>query len=206
MIHLPRTIGQLLVLSLASIATYSGAFAQTASRSLPQHPASAQSSMPTASHGGRAELLPEQPIAENEDPVNQKVAAETVDGVVLSVTIDGTSVTLNAANLARVPRRMAVADRATGGDTVKATALANGQVIATTVVPDNVLNASEGEGLVRTARREITLVLAADRPIDTVMVEAPATAASASLDLRSAYSNICEADPNSIWCPQRARK
>ena len=168
-----------------------------------QDPVSADRPSPTASDGGKAELLPPRPLADSADPLNQHVAQETVDGVVLVVTIDGASVTLDSATLARIPRRMARTDRATDGDAVKATAFAGGQAIATTVVPDNVINASEGDGLVRTTRRQITLTIASDRPIDTVQVEAPATGASGSLDVRSAYAQICDADPKSKWCVQR---
>lgn len=198
-----RLAAVLLVLVVSLVHSAVFAQADTSAISGKQDPALFEPPLPAASNGGKAQLLPPQPISESADPVNQRVAAETVDGLILAITIDGTSVTLDAAKLARIPRRMARADRVTGGDTVKATALAGGQVIATTVVPDTVLNASEGEGLVRTTRRQITLVLAADRPIDTVTIEAPATGASASLDLRPAYSSICDADRSSKWCPRR---
>ncbi len=158
---------------------------------------------PSASDGGKAELLPPRPIGDDADPLNRHVAADTVDGLVLAVTIDGDTVRLDSALPARVPRKLARAERQPGGDAVTATALANGQVVSTTVVPDTVLNASEGEGLVRTPRRQIALVLATDRPVDTVTIEAPATGARASLDVRSAYAQICQADPNNRWCPKR---
>ena len=97
---------------------------------------------------------------------------------------------------------MAQADRETAGDMVKATAVSGGQTIATTIVPDTVLNAAEEEGLVRTTRRQISLVLASDGPIDTVEIEALATGARASLDVKSAYAEICEANRDSNWCPK----
>jgi hypothetical protein len=160
---------------------------------------------PTASQGGKAELTPPRPVAESDDPVNKRVAADTVDGVVLTITIDGGSVTLDAVAPARVPRRVARANRDPVGDAVKVTGLIADKVVATTVVPDNVLNASEGEGVVRTTRRQISVALATDRPLDTVVVEAPATAAKASLDVRAAYARICEADPRNKWCPGQPR-
>ena len=165
--------------------------------------APASTDAPTASDGGRAVLIPPRPVDEATDPVNRKVAADTVDGLVMTVTIDGPSVTLDSAIAARVPRRLARSDRAAGENFVRATAFSGGQVVSTTVLPDVVLNASEGEGLVRLTRRQIALVLSADRPIDTVTIEAPATAASATLDVRQAYARICEADRNNQWCPRR---
>lgn len=158
---------------------------------------------PTASDGGKAVLIPPRPIAPEADPVNVKVAADTVDGLVVTVTIDGPAVTLDSAVPARVPRRLARADRQAGEQFVKATAFSGGTAVSTTVLPDVVLNASEGSGLVRLTRRQIALVLSADRAIDTVTIEAPATGASATLDVRAAYARFCEADRNNKWCPRR---
>lgn len=160
---------------------------------------------PSASGGGKAEWLPARPLADSTDPLTQAVVEQTADGLILLVTIDGATVTLDSAVPARVPRRQARGARVAGGDVVKATAFAGGRAIATTVVPDTVLNASEGGGLVRTERRQIALMLAADRPIESVVVEALATAASATLDVSPAYARICEADRNSKWCPRPTR-
>lgn len=180
----------------ASVATHTAAQAQAIT-------APGSTGAPTASDGGKAVLIPPRAVDEASDPVNRKVAADTVDGLVVTVTIDGPSVTLDSASAARVPRRLARSDRAAGENFVRATAFSGGQAVSTTVVPDVVLNASEGEGLVRLTRRQIALVLSADRPIDTVTIEAPATAASATLDVRQAYARICEADRNNRWCPRR---
>jgi hypothetical protein len=198
-----RTIMTAILLSFAVVGQ--AAFAQqssTTAGSSNQDGASIERQLPTASHGGKAQLLPPKPISEADDPVNQRVAADTVDGLVVVVTIDGTKVTLDSASPARVPKRMTRAERVTGGDTVKATAFAGGKVISTTLVPDNVVNASEGEGLVRNVRRQISLALKTDSPVDTVTIEAPATGAMASLDVRFAYAQICKADPKSKWCPR----
>jgi hypothetical protein len=159
---------------------------------------------PEASDGGRVQTLPPRPVPEADDPVNRLVAATTVDGIVVAVTIDGPTVTLDAAAPARVPRRVTRQRRETGADTVRFTALSNGQVVATTVVPDNVINAHEEQGLVRVTRRQIVAALAIDRPVDTVRVEAPATGATGTLDVRAAWARICEADPSSRWCPRPA--
>lgn len=123
----------------------------------------------------------------------------------LTVTIDGATVTLDAVAPARVPRRVARASRNPVGDSVRVTGFIAGKAVATTVLPDNVLNASEGEGLVRTTRRQLAIALATDRPLDSVTVEAPATAAKATLDVRAAYARICEADPRNKWCSGQPR-
>lgn len=156
---------------------------------------------PRASDGGKVVLVEPRPVAESQDEVNTRVLAETANGLALSLTIDGSTVRLDAATAARVPRRQARSTREEG-DLVTLTGLSSGRVVATTVVPDAVLNASEGDGLVRLARRQIAAVLVADVPIDTLQVSAPATAASATLDVRPAYARLCEAAPNHDWCPK----
>ncbi len=198
--RLMRAVGLAAVaLTIAQVATLTQAQQAGAASDVPQAPA------PTASDGGKVELLPPRPVPDSADPVTQLATTQTVDGLVLVVTIDGTAVTLDSAAPARIPRRQARDARPGAGDVVKAMAYAGGRLLATTMVPDNVLNASEGGGLVRTTRRQIALVLAVDRAADTVSVEALATGARATLDVRAAYARLCEADRDGKWCPRPPR-
>lgn len=158
---------------------------------------------PAASDGGKAVLIEPRPLAEADDPVNARVLAETANGLALSLTLDGATVRLDSAVPARVPRRQARSTRE-DGDLVTVTGLSGGRVVATTVVPDAVLNASEGTGLVRLTRRQVAVVLVSAAPIDTIQVSAPATAASATLDVRAAYARLCEAAPQHEQCPRPA--
>jgi hypothetical protein len=158
---------------------------------------------PAASDGGKAVLIEPRPLAEADDPVNARVLADTANGLALSLTLDGTTVRLDGAVPARVPRRQARTTRE-DGDLVTVTGLSGGRVVATTVVPDAVLNASEGTGLVRVSRRQVSVVLVSATPIDTIQVSAPATAASATLDVRAAYARLCEVAPQHEQCPRPA--
>jgi hypothetical protein len=176
---------------LAGLVACTCAFAQTDERQ----------PMPSASPGGKVEIIAPKPLDAASDPVNARSTEATADGLAIMVTIDGSNVTLDSAAFARVPRVLARADRKVEGDVVRAVAFAGGQRVALTVVPDMTLNASEGGGLVRTTKRQVALVLAADRPIERVEIEAPATNARGSLDVRSAYAEICRADPKNKWCP-----
>jgi hypothetical protein len=186
-------------LAVASALLCSSAQAQTQP---PRDSANEPAQPPSASHDGKTQMLPARPLRDSEDELNSLTQAQTVDGLVLVLTIDGTSITVDSAVPARVPRRQARSERVVGGDLVRATAFASGQAIATTVAPDTVLNASEGGGLVRTERRQVALVLAVDRAVETVVVEALATNARATLDVRQAYARACETDRNSKWCPR----
>src|SRR5262245_20301205 len=156
----------------------------------------------TASDGGRVEMLPEQPVADTADPANVRASEDTVDGLALVLTIDHGTVTLDSATLARVPRHLTQADRKLAGDLVKASGFSKGQLVATSIASDNVVNAQEGGGLVRTEKRQVTIMLAADRPLDRVDIEAPATNAKGSVDPGVAYALVCDNDPKSKWCPR----
>ena len=165
-----------------------------------QQPALERQPAPFASPEGKAEIIAPRPVQPAEDPVVRFVNETTIEGLVVSITIDGKAVTLDGASLARVPRKQARADRKVEGDAVTATAMAGAQVVATTVVPDNVLNAEEGRGLVRTERRQLVIALAADRPVDKVVIDAPATGARGELDVRGVFARMCEMDARSKWC------
>ena len=185
---------KLTTFSVLFLAICSSAYAQTDER----QPA------PAASAGGKVEVIPPKPLDAAADPVNARSNEATADGLAIVVTIDGPTVTLDSAAFARVPRLLARADRKVEGDVVRAVAFAGGQRIASSVAPDMTVNASEQGGIVRATRRQVALVLAADRPIERVDIEAPATNARGSLDVRSAYAQICRVDPKNKWCPAPA--
>jgi hypothetical protein len=162
---------------------------------------------PQASDGGEVSLSQPAPVPEAEDPVNQRVQADTVDGLVLAITIDGSAIRLDSASPARIPKDAQRANSEGFGDggSVRAIAFAGGQRVGSVEVPDNVLVASEGDGLVRLTRRQITLAIPVERAVDRVEVEAPATAARATLDVGASYETWCRGDPRGRWCPNANR-
>jgi hypothetical protein len=146
------------------------------------------------------------PVAADSDPINRQGDA-TVDGLVLTVTIDSASITLDTAVLARVPP--SAASRGTGGagDRVTAIGFAAGSRISEASAPDGVLNAQEGVGLVRMTKRQIVLSLPAPRALDAVEVSAPATGATARLDVRAAYAQYCKQyRPDNKYCPSPEKR
>lgn len=155
----------------------------------------------------RVQDTPPQAVNEAEDPLNRFVANETVDGLVVAVTIDGPNITLDRATPARIPR--ASRPRSTGtGDFAPVTAVgyASGAQISEAQAPDSVVRALDdwnGRGsLVRVTRREVVIALPAPRALDTVEVTAPATGARARLDVRGAYAPWCRAAPErNPMCP-----
>ena len=145
--------------------------------------------------------LAAQPIAPAADPVNQR-ADSTIDALVLTLTIDGTAVHLDTAVLARVPRAATMKGSAGGGDRVVVVGYAAGARISEANVPDVVVNAQEGVGVVRQAKRQVTVSLAAPRALDAVEVTAAATGAQARVDVRGAYSAYCKTyRRDNPYCP-----
>ena len=57
----------------------------------------AKQMQPIASHGGTATVSAPRPLDEHADQLNQSVAAETTDGLVVGITIDGSSISLDSA-------------------------------------------------------------------------------------------------------------
>lgn len=141
------------------------------------------------------------PVDEAADPLNRFVAATTVEGIVLNLTIDGATIELNSAVPALIRRPRSSREAQAGlADRVTATGFAGGARVSSTTVADPVLNAQDdftadgtgrGGGLVRITRRQVQIGLATPRRLDFVEISAPSTAATARLDLRPAYERWC---------------
>lgn len=148
--------------------------------------------------------LEPRPVAADSDPVNHQGEA-AVDGLVLTVTIDNASITLDTAVLARVPPGSGT--RGAGGDRVTVVGFAAGARVSEASAPDGVLNIQEGVGLVRMTKRQVVLSLPAPRALDAVEVNAPATGATARLDVRAAYAPYCkEYRPDNKYCPSPEKR
>jgi hypothetical protein len=145
--------------------------------------------------------VPARPLAPANDPVNQQVAATTEPGLVIVLTIDGNSIHLERATPARVPKRSR--DTTTAGDRVTAVGYAAGAKVASTTMPDAVVNVQEGVGMVRVTRRQVIIPMSAPRALDTVVITAPATGATARIDVRAAYAEYCRGgNKDRTVCPE----
>ena len=151
--------------------------------------------------------IPSRPVPETEDELNRFTAANTVDGLVITVTIDGPNISLDQATPARIPNKPRLQIKGEGDlAPVTAVGLASGARVSQATVPDSVLRALDdwgGKGeTVRVTRRQVTIPLSAPSALDSVEVSAPATGARATLDVRSAYAELCRASRGSSnYCP-----
>ncbi len=144
--------------------------------------------------------LEPRPIAPADDIVNQMQQTQ-VDGLVITLTIDSATVRLDTVVLASIPRPRAARD--TVGDRVTVVGFAGGTRVSDVNVPDMVINAQEGVGIVRVNRRQITVLLPAPRALDTIEVTAPATNATGRLDVRAAYARFCpQFNADNRYCPR----
>jgi hypothetical protein len=150
--------------------------------------------------------LDPRPVAADSDPVNRQTEA-AVDGLVLTVTIDSASITLDTAVLAKIPPSAATRGSGGTGDRVTAVGLAAGSRVSQASAPDGVLNVQEGVGLVRMTKRQVVLSLPAPRALDVVEVSAPATGATARLDVRAAYAQYCKKyNADNKYCPSPQKR
>ena len=87
-----------------------------------------------------------------------------------------------------------------------AVGFAGGSRVSDASATDAVQNAQEGVGLVRLTRRQVVLSLPAPRALDAVEVSAPATRATARLEVRGAYAPYCKVyNPDNKYCPSRQK-
>lgn len=150
--------------------------------------------------------LEPRPVEAAQDPVNRQ-AATSVDGLVIAITIDGPSVRLDHVTLARIPRTASQRSSPIKGDQVTVVGFADNTRVSESIVPDAVLNAEEGAGLVRLTKRQVILSLPAPRALDTIEVSAPATGARARLDVRAAYAPYCrEYNRDNRYCPSPVQR
>lgn len=140
------------------------------------------------------------PVTVADDSVN-KLAESQIDGLVLAVTIDGAAIQLDNVTLTKLPRN--ASQRGAGaGDRVTVVGFAAGARVSESSAPDTVLNVQEDVGVVRLTKRQVVLSLPAPRAVDTVEVSAPATGATARIDVRSAYAPYCkEYRSDNKFCP-----
>jgi len=140
-------------------------------------------------------------VAAADDQVNRQGEA-TIDGLVLTLTIDGAAVSLDQVTLARIPPAAAQRGAEAKGDRVTVVGFAAGTRVSEASAPDAVLNAQEGVGLVRATKRQVVVSLPAPRALDEVEVSAPATGATARLNVRAAYASYCkEYRRDNRYCP-----
>lgn len=150
----------------------------------------------------QAVVSEEKPLADADDPINRQAIAETVEALIVGLTLDGREVRLDSAVPARVPRG-AIQKRQGEGDRVTVVALAGGREIGRASVPDQVINIEEGKGIVRQARRQISIAVPLDRAPDRLQVLAPATGVEMALDPAPMLAMWCQGERPGVWCPRR---
>jgi hypothetical protein len=156
-------------------------------------------SFPALSQERTTEPAPLDPAA---DPVNRLVREQTVSGLIVALRIDGSQVTLERAQPARIPKPRRKAPAA--GDTVTITALSGGSPVAAVTVPDGTVIVVEGSGLVRPDRRTVHAAVPTPRAIDAIEVRVSVTGATARFDVRPAYEEICRLLPRDPVCAGKA--
>lgn len=142
------------------------------------------------------------PLAAADDPVNQWVEAGTVDGLMLTVNVDGPTITLASAQPARIVRPRKASD--VSGDRVTVRGLSSGAEISTLTVADPLVRVVEREGIVRAEQRTLHLALPTPSAVDEIEVHVSVSGAKARFDVRPYYAEICRVLAEHPLCRQRA--
>jgi hypothetical protein len=145
-----------------------------------------------------------QPVDPTQDPVNIYVKATTVIGLIVSFRIDGTKISLEHAQPARIPKPRA--GRAGKAATATITAFAGTQPVARSIVADPIYNIVEGVGVVRMDKRQLIATVETPSAIDAIEVRLSVNGASAKFDVTGAYAEICRALPDDPVCRRGASR
>lgn len=156
----------------------------------------------TAGQPAQAEVISEKPIPDADDPINRQAEADTVEALVLLMTLDGREARLEQAIPARVPRG-AIQKRQDESDRVTVIALAGGRELARASVPDQLINIEEETGVVTLQRRQISLAVPLDRAPDQLRVLAPASGVDMAVDAGPLLAPWCRSERPGPWCPRR---
>jgi hypothetical protein len=139
-----------------------------------------------------------------QDPVNRYVQDRTVSGLIVSLEIDGSRISLTGAQPARIPK--ARRRRLPKGDSVTVVALSKGVQAAESIVSDRLLAIEENAGMIKRDKRQILVAVETPRPIDSIQVRVSATGAVQEFDVRGFFREICRVLPRDPACQDPARQ
>ncbi len=128
---------------------------------------------------------------------NKELLDQLTPGLLVSLAVDGSTVSLVEARVAMVPKEE---QRRREGQLVIVEGWSGSVRIAAVAAPDQRLQVLEGSGLVELDRRTLDLALPLTRPIDALLVRLPAADAAVRMDLGSTFADHCAKQPRSPLC------
>lgn len=151
-----------------------------------------------SSGAGRMTEATSEPRAVDAAAENAAILADLSPGLLLSLQVDGSTVTLADARVAMVPKD---AGRRAEGELVTLAGWLAGDRIAEVQVPDQRLQVAERGGLVELASYTLDAAMPLVRAVDTLTVLLPGRDAPSRIDLRSIFADHCRKQPLSPLCP-----
>jgi hypothetical protein len=133
------------------------------------------------------------------DPVadNEKLLADLVPGLVITLEIIGSEPKLKNAHVAMVPRQET---RREEGELIRVVGLAQGQEITSVAFPDERVNIEEHGGIVVMDERTVATTLPLPRRIDVVEVRLPRDVGRARFSVHDQIDKYCRQYPGSELC------
>ena len=128
---------------------------------------------------------------------NAEIVGQLTPGLLVSLAVDGSTVSLVDARVIMVPRE----ERRRGeGQLVTVEGWSGSARVAAIAVPDQQLQVLEGGGLVELDRRAVDMALPLGRPIDALLVRLPGDGVAVRIDIRSTFADHCAKQPRSPLC------
>lgn len=146
---------------------------------------------------GRVTVQTSEPRPVDAAADNAEVLRQLTPGLLLTLEIDGTAVTLLDVQMALVPNLPA---RRQEGELITVTGLSGSERVSRAQVPDQRLNVEEQGGLVVLEQRQLTIALPLPRRIDAVEVQLSGEAPPTRLDVRRQLADLCAENPRVKLC------
>jgi hypothetical protein len=147
------------------------------------------------------EVTEETSMAQVIDPAadNQAVLSGLITGLVMTVNIDGGAVTLTDIRVARIP---AVPEPQERADAVTISGFHAGQLVSSTAVADQRMNAEENGGLVTLSMQSLAVALPLPHAIDNIEVLPPGASQPTRIDVRKTLRGYCKESKQDPICAE----
>lgn len=132
---------------------------------------------------------------------NAQVTNNLIPGLLITIEIDSTSVSVAEARVAMVPRGSIRQNEE--GEFIRLIGIRDGKEVTTVSVPDQRLNTQEGTGIVIQEQRTIVAVLPLTQKLDQFTIQLPGKKVAGQperFDVSKQIEEYCSKNPNIEFC------
>ncbi len=138
-----------------------------------------------------------EPISVNPQTDNSVVLDQLIPGLIVVIDIDGNTPSLIEAHVASIPKSPSQQKL---GELININGLSDGEMVTSTAIPDQRVNAHEMSGLVILEKRTVIGALPLPQRIDTLEVLLPGEVPPKLFNVRKQIEDYCKKNPKSYLC------